>query len=445
MVTKGGRMIRRRTVAAALTAVLALLVTACSTGTTDPATSVTTTGATLNATINPDGDNGRYRFEWRQASASTMNVTPWRSISNPGTAARQVSEQITGLSAGTRYAYRICGEETTGNRPTGQPDRLGYACAALREFTTAPLSPTGEQFPNRATTGVPNGWVPQSTRSNSLTVTTPGQVIQDIRFTGGASIWVRAQNVTIRRVQLEGGRLLTQGAACDPGAAPMVVEDSTFLPAPGQSFGTTDLPTIGDGNFIARRVEIVNRGEGYHSAVGCGTLPSSIRVEDSFTYINSGPWPDCPGDLHSDGYQSYRARGATFVNNTLVFGTLCGTSPYYAGYGYGQSSCAGQPRNTCPAESSFNSGVYNVDRMLVAGGGYTYRHQTPGYVRGLRIVNNGWRFGPIDNRCSVLSPWEAKIVNIDVAPGPNQTFPADAAYRVTSVVRDQPCNSEIVE
>jgi hypothetical protein len=83
--------------------------------------------------------------------------------------------------------------------------------------------------------------------------------------------------------------------------------------------------------------------------------------------------------------------------------------------------------------------------MLVAGGGYTYRHQTPGYVRGLRIVNNGWRFGPIDNRCSVLSPWEAKIVNIDVAPGPNQTFPADAAYRVTGVVRDQPCNSEIVE
>ena len=62
-----------------------------------------------------------------------------------------------------------------------------------------------------------------------------------------------------------------------------------------------------------------------------------------------------------------------------------------------------------------NTGTYNVDRMLIGGGGYVYRHQTPGSVTGLRIIDNSWWFGPIDNRCSVLGPWEAKIVETDAA------------------------------
>lgn len=131
-------------------AAVAIVATGCSTGTTHPATDVTITAATLNATINPDGDSSRYRFEWRQASARTMNVTLWGSISNPGTAARRISDRITGLKANTRYTFRFCGEETTGNFPATNPDRLGYTCGEIREVTTAQAVPVFRDASTRA-------------------------------------------------------------------------------------------------------------------------------------------------------------------------------------------------------------------------------------------------------------------------------------------------------
>ena len=157
------------------------------------------------------------------------------------------------------------------------------------------------------------------------------------------------------------------------------------------------------------------------------------------------PGTEACNDTHADGYQSHHARGATLVNNTIVFKNECGTSPYYAGYGYAESSCAGQERTSCPPESTVNTGTYNVDRMLIGGGGYVYRHQTPGSVTGLRIIDNSWWFGPIDNRCSVLSPWEAQIVRTDATAVPGGVPSPDADFRVTSFVRHQPCDTEVVE
>ena len=71
----------------------------------------------------------------------------------------------------------------------------------------------------------------------------------------------------------------------------------------------------------------------------------------------------------------------------------------------------------------------NVNRLLVKGGGYSFRLGVPGSVYGLRIVNEDWGYGPIQVRCSLLSGWEASIVNID------------SNYQVTSTVRSQPCNT----
>jgi hypothetical protein len=45
-------------------------------------------------------------------------------------------------------------------------------------------------------------------------------------------------------------------------------------------------------------------------------------------------------------------------------------------------------------------------------------------------VDDSWVFGPIDVNCAVISPWEAKIVNIN------------ADYQVTGIVRDQPCDTQ---
>jgi hypothetical protein len=277
----------------------------------------------------------------------------------------------------------------------------------------APSPPPRGGFPNRATTGVPAGWTPARTVTTDLTVTTPGAVLEDIRLTNGANILVRAPNVTIRRAELQGGFITNQDSTCQGG---LVVEDVTFEPEPGRPYGADSAPVIGEGGFTARRVEVWKRVEGFRLS-DCGPTV----IEDSFVYIEGDVYPGCPLDWHSDGAQAFHARGGTFRNNTFVFGNPCGTSPYYMGYGAKDASAP-----------SINTGRYNVDRLLVAGGGYVFRQQVPGSVTGLRIVNKSWVYGPIDNRCSVLSPWDAKIVDID------------SNYQVTRVVRDQPCNTEVV-
>lgn len=411
-------MIRRLTLAAAFPAVLALVATGCSTGTTDPATNVTTGAATLNATINPDGDSYRYRFEWRQASASTMNVTPWRSVSSPGTATRRVSEQISGLVANTRYVFRFCGEETTGTRPTEQPDRGGYACGELREFTTSGPAGGGDQFPNRATTGVPTGWVPRETRSTNLTVSTAGAVVQDIRFTNGADLIIRAPNVTVRRVDFQAGVI-------DTNQCGTVIEDTTFQPMPGQPYVSEGEGVVRWGCYTLRRVEIVNRGEGPRLG---STGP--VTIEDTFIYIKAAePGTQACNDTHADGIQGYHGRGLNLRNATIIFSNYCGTSPYFVGWG---------GRN--PSQPTINTGTYNVNRLLVAGGGFVFRQQVPGSITGLRIVNNSWVYGPIANACSKLSPWEAKIVTLD-----GDYTNVNGSYRVTGIVRDQPCHTEVYE
>ena len=128
-----------------------------------------------------------------------------------------------------------------------------------------PSSPDLSGWPNPSNTGVPAGWTPASTRSTSLTVTTPGAVIEDVRFTDGASIFVKANNVTIRRVELLGGLVSNENGGCFPG---MRVEQTSFLP-PDHAGGR--LPR---GRLVVRRL---------HSRPGedrgaFGGIPVPVRV-----------------------------------------------------------------------------------------------------------------------------------------------------------------------
>jgi hypothetical protein len=280
-----------------------------------------------------------------------------------------------------------------------------------RNFTPPPAG----GFPNPASTGVPAGWMPKQTRSSDLTVNRAGAVIQDVLLTNGADLLVNAPNVTIRRVKLQGGVINNWPSSTCKGHG-LLVEDTTLEPAPGQPYVGNDTPALMFGGYTARRVEINRYGEGFRVA-DCGR----VTLEDSFVYI-LGDEPDCGRDLHSDGAQAFYGQGLTANNNTIIFGNHCGTSPYFMGYG-----------GKDPSRPTINTGTYNINGLLVAGGGYVFRQQVPGSVTGLRIVHKSWLYGPIDNRCSVLSPWDAKIVTID------------ENYQVTRVVRNQPCNTDVVE
>jgi hypothetical protein len=183
-------------------------------------------------------------------------------------------------------------------------------------------------------------------------------------------------------------------------------EDTTFAQIPGQ-FDASDYPVLGEGSYTARRIEVDGRGEGPRLS-DCGP----VTLEDSFIRIH-GADPGTPAcnDVHSDGVQAVAGVGAIARNNTIIMQTPCGTSPWFV------------------VNPRVNTGLYVIDRLLVAGGGYTFRQEVAGSVTGLRIVDRSWVYGPLDEMdCSALSPWEAKLVTID------------ADYQITRSVNDLPCH-----
>jgi hypothetical protein len=267
----------------------------------------------------------------------------------------------------------------------------------------APAAPRG--FPSPSTTGVPAGWTPAQVRTSSLTITQPGAVVQDVLLQN-ANLMVDAPNVTIRRVKLQGGWINNQpGSACNGNG--LTIEDTTIEPPPGQSATKESEGVVSYGGYTARRVKIWRRSEGFRvSSKGAGCGP--VRIEDSFVKIvDSG---DCV--LHADGIQGYGGNALTVVNTTVDGRDIdCGTAPFFYPKDQGNTRA-------------------DVNRLLVMGAGYSFRDGMPGSVRGLKIVNGSWVFGPIDVRCSVISSWQADIVDIN------------ANYQVTRTVRPQPCNTE---
>jgi hypothetical protein len=230
--------------------------------------------------------------------------------------------------------------------------------------------------------------------------------VEDIRFTNGANILVKADNVTIRRVDMQGGMITNQfGAAPVACGHNMLIEDTTFEQIPGK-FQPSDYPVIGEGSYTARRIEVDGRGEGPRLS-DCGP----VTLEDSFILIHGAdPGTSSCEAVHSDGVQAVAGVGATARNNTIIFKTYCGTSPWFV------------------VNPSVNKGTYTIDGLLVSGGGVSFRQQVSASVKGLLIVDKSWVYEPLGEMdCSAISTWDAKLVTID------------SNYQVTGVVRNQQC------
>jgi hypothetical protein len=285
------------------------------------------------------------------------------------------------------------------------PSLSPTAPPTTRPPSASPLPVLG--FPNPATTGTPVGWVPVSTRTTDLRVTTAGAVVQDIRLVN-ADIIVDAVNVTVRRVEIQGGRINNApSSVCRNG---LVLENISIIRAPAQITRATDPPAVMHGGYTARSVEVIGLPEAFRvggRSMGCGP----VTLENTFAKVVS---PDVCGDWHGDGVQGYDGAALTVRNMTIeltALGSCGGTAPFF------------YPRNQGNTSTT-------IDRLLVKGGGYVFRNGMPGSVRGLKIVDASWGYGPIDVRCSVLTGWEAQIVKIDTN------------YQVTSAVRTQSCNTE---
>lgn len=131
--------------------------------TTAAATNVSSSGATLNGTVNPNGQQTSYAFQWGPTSGYG-HETPLTSA-GAGTTAASVSATLSGLSPGSIYHFRIIAINAAGT-----------AVGADRTFTTSG-TPPAPSTPPQATTGAASN-VGQSGATVAGTVDPGGQATQ---------------------------------------------------------------------------------------------------------------------------------------------------------------------------------------------------------------------------------------------------------------------------
>jgi hypothetical protein len=281
---------------------------------------------------------------------------------------------------------------------------VGSALALLDTRAVSAPSPSGG-YPTASSVGVPPGWQPVREHQGDLWVREAGAVLEDVRITDGV-LFVDAPNVTVRRVELVGGRIEnTPFNECHNG---LVVEDATITRSTRPT-ADTDQPVIGVGGYTARNVSLDNVPEGFRvggRSMGC----TDVLIEN--TYVNVTP-PDVCNDWHGDAIQGYDGPALTVRNTTLVLTETAGcggTAAFFYPHSQGNVSA-------------------DIDRLLVAGGGYPFRLGMPGSVTNLKIVDGSWGYGPIDVKCSVVTAWDAQIVTLDPNGQPQDQRP-------------QPCTTE---
>lgn len=279
-----------------------------------------------------------------------------------GVAAGVIAGAGIGLAAGLLFSM---------NTPSGAP-QLGVPSAA---GPTPPPSPTTQAeptFPTRDTTGVPAGWTPKQEWTGDQTIADAGAVVEDVRLTDG-TLYVRAPNVTLRRVEIVGGRIVNDyGTECSNG---LRIEDSSIL----RGDNDPENPAIEAGGYTLERVKIDGPSEGVRiGEKGNGCDP--VVVQDS--WIRVDPPDHCVEqkiDWHGDGLQGYQGPELTIRNTFIQLAEVEG--------------CQGTAAFFYPDQG--NTKV-TVENLVVAGGGFVFRLGTPGSVSGLKVVDGSWDYGAVD-------------------------------------------------
>jgi hypothetical protein len=106
---------------------------------TEAATSVTEGGATLNGSVNPDGQETTYRFEYGKTTAYGTSVPVPDASVGSGSSSVKVSHAIAGLASGTTYHFRVVATDSSGI--AAGPDGVFTTLASWR-LTSTP-NPSG--------------------------------------------------------------------------------------------------------------------------------------------------------------------------------------------------------------------------------------------------------------------------------------------------------------
>lgn len=128
--------------------------------TTSPATGVSDTGAKLNGTVNPNGEQTSYAFQWGPTNGYGHETA--LTSAGSGTSPSSVSATLSGLAPGSTYHFRVIAMNGTGT-----------SVGADETFTTTGTAPAPSPAPQATTGSAAN--VGQSGATVTGTVTPNGQ------------------------------------------------------------------------------------------------------------------------------------------------------------------------------------------------------------------------------------------------------------------------------
>src|ERR1700760_4593388 len=168
--------------------------TGCPTATTEAATGVSKTLATLNGTVNPDGLETKYFFEYGTSSAYgklTSEVS-----AGSGTGNVKVSKEVTGLTGATEYHFRLVAVNATG--ATYGSDKT-FKTSAVNSPTVTTGSATGVT----ATEGILHGTV----NPNGLATTDKFEYGTTVSY--GTTVPVPAESAGSGTAEIAKGYLIT--------------------------------------------------------------------------------------------------------------------------------------------------------------------------------------------------------------------------------------------
>jgi hypothetical protein len=243
--------------------------------------------------------------------------------------------------------------------------------------TGVPSGTTLQRVPADVTSG--DGWSWNAT-DGVMYVTGANAVVDGVDVAG--QILVQAPGVTVENCKASG--VLVTGAARDPGAARLTVQDCEIDCGGGAAGGTA----IGDINVTALRVNVHGCENGFD-------LDSDATIQDSYIHdLFQAP------AAHTDGIQSHLGSRLVIQHNRIYAETpgACGTPEGFT------ADCGGNSA-IIMGDGTDTSSDTTIRDNLFAGGGYTlYCPRNP--LTSFEVSNNHWSrlyhpksggFGPQDS------------------------------------------------
>jgi len=248
--------------------------------------------------------------------------------------------------------------------------------------TTAPPVSSGTQagFPTAATTGVPSGTV--LTRSGSLTLSTPGQVVSGLDISGTVSI--TASNVTIKNCRITGSSFAIVNIA--DSAKGTVVSD-TEINGLGTSEGANGI-----------------NGTGTFTRLNIHGVENSINATGPLTLRDSYLWGlQAPGSPHYDDVQIDGGVSNVLIDHNTIINTFDQTSAVMIDNYFGPIS------NITVSNNRLVGGGYTV----YSDAGFTGGSITGVAFTGNRLVQGYWGYHDLNKNSPT---WSGNVDDVTGAP-----------------------------